>query len=329
MVKEAIECIDCGTEFCPCKLAETGECLICSQCQGETFCDCLNWKGVCIYQELNNNNNKAKEGRKSYNCLVNKVINYNNNVIMISFNAPHKLVIDLCKPGSYIFIQTDENKYFDVPISIMNSDVDNDILTVAIEIRGIKTSKLLETKENENICIRGPYWNGVFGLRNINAQLNKKSLILGRGIGLAPMMPVIKKLVSQNNEIKVVIDRGTFEFNFVKDFLDKYSISYNEYNLLEKGKLSDHAKVIIKDALKDGVNHIHLAGADILTYDVIDFLNEIDRNDVTLSCCNNFKMCCGEGICGACTARFSGHRVKRFCKEQLDPRAIFEGRRFI
>ena len=329
MVKEAIECIDCGTEFCPCKLAETGECLICSQCQGEAFCDCLNWKGVCIYQELNNNNNKAKEGRKSYNCLVNKVINYNNNVIMISFNAPHKLVIDLCKPGSYIFIQTDENKYFDVPISIMNSDVDNDILTVAIEIRGIKTSKLLETKENENICIRGPYWNGVFGLRNINAQLNKKSLILGRGIGLAPMMPVIKKLVSQNNEIKVVIDRGTFEFNFVKDFLDKYSISYNEYNLLEKGKLSDHAKVIIKDALKDGVNHIHLAGADILTYDVIDFLNEIDRNDVSLSCCNNFKMCCGEGICGACTARFSGHRVKRFCKEQLDPRAIFEGRRFI
>jgi len=40
-------------------------------------------------------------------------------------------------------------------------------------------------------------------------------------------------------------------------------------------------------------------------------------------------MCCGEGICGACTARFSGHKVKRFCKEQADPRAIFEGRRFI
>jgi hypothetical protein len=40
-------------------------------------------------------------------------------------------------------------------------------------------------------------------------------------------------------------------------------------------------------------------------------------------------MCCGEGICGACTSRFSGHRVKRFCKEQADPRIIFEGRRFI
>ena len=249
MIKEAIECIDCGTEFCPCKLAETGECLICSQCQGENFCDCLNWKGVCIYQELHNNNNKAKEGRKSYNCLVKKVINYNDTVIMISFNVPHKLAIDLCKPGSYIFIQTDENKYFDVPISIMHSDINKDMLTVAIEIRGIKTSKLLETKENENICIRGPYWNGVFGLKNINAQINKKSLILGRGIGLAPMMPVTRKLVSQNNEIKIVIDNGNFSFNFAKDFLDKYSLPYSEHSLLEKGQLSDHAKVIITDAL--------------------------------------------------------------------------------
>ena len=83
---------------------------------------------------------------------------------------------------------------------------------------------------------------------------------------------------------------------------------------------------IIKD--KD-IKLIHLAGADILTYSVIEYLDEIGRNDILLSCCNNFKMCCGEGVCGACTARFSGHRVKRFCKMQSDPRSIFEGRRYI
>ena len=70
MIKEAVECIDLGTEYCPCKLAEQGQCLICSQCQGECFWDCLNWKGVCVYQELYNNGNKAKEGRKTYDCTV-------------------------------------------------------------------------------------------------------------------------------------------------------------------------------------------------------------------------------------------------------------------
>lgn len=329
MIKEPVQCIDLGTEYCPCKLAENGQCLVCSQCQGECFCDCLNWKGVCVYQELHNNGNKAKEGRKTYKCKVIKVKNYEDKVLMIKFNAPHKLVLDFVKPGSYIFIQTDENKYFDVPISIMNSDIENDVITIAIEIRGIKTSKLLNTKENENISIRGPYWNGVFGLKNIEAQNNNKVLILARGIGLAPMMPVIRKLSFKQNRITAVLDLGSFNENFASEFLKEYDLDIVEKNLLERGKLSEYAKVIIRDGINDGVKYIHMAGADILTYNVIDYLNELGRNDVTLSCCNNFKMCCGEGICGACTARFAGHRVKRFCKEQADPRAIFEGRRFI
>lgn len=330
MVKEAIDCIDAGTEYCPCKLAEHGQCLTCSQCQGKVFCDCLNWKGVCIYQELYNNGNKAKEGRKTFDCNVTDVVKYKNDLIIIKFKAPHKLVLDLVKPGSYIFIRTDEdNHYFDIPISIMNSNIEKDIITIAVEVRGIKTAKLLNVKANENIVIRGPYWNGVFGIKNILDQKKNKSLVLARGIGLAPMMPVIRKLIAQNNEVQVVIDKSPFEVNFSNELLNSFKVNISESNLLDKGKLSDHAKVIIKEALEKGVNYIHVAGADILTFCIINYLDDINRNDVSLSCCNNFKMCCGEGICGACTSRFSGHRVKRFCKEQADPRNIFEGRRFI
>lgn len=329
MIKESIDCIDAGTEYCPCKLAEAGQCLTCSQCQGKCFCDCLNWKGVCIYQELHNNGNKAKDGRKTYDCIVKEVIKFNEDAIMIKFEAPHKLVLDLVKPGSYIFIRTDENKYFDIPISIMDSNLENDIITIVVEVRGIKTNRLLDTKANENIVIRGPYWNGVFGLKNIASQNNGKVLVLSRGIGMAPMMPVVRKLISQDNDVNIIIDKSPFDDNFAKELLNKYSLKLTESVLLYKGKLSDYAKVIIKDSLKDGVKFIHIAGADILTYSVIQYLDEINRNDIQLSCCNNFKMCCGEGICGACTARFSGHRVKRFCKEQADPRNVFEGRRFI
>lgn len=330
MVKVAIDCIDAGTDYCPCKLAEYDQCLICSQCQEKVFCDCLNWKGVCIYQEFYDNNKKAKEGRKTYECIINNVTKYNRDLIMIKFEAPHKLALDLVKPGSYIFIRTDDNEYFDIPISIMNSDIENDVITIAIEIRGIKTRKLLELKSGENIVIRGPYWNGIFGIKEVFAQKKSKALILARGIGLAPMVPIIRKLISQDNDLKVFVDTNPFNINFAQEFLDEYEIkTLGNSSLLDKGKLSDYAKVIIQDALKDGVNYIHVGGADILTYNVINYLDEINRKDVSLSCCNNFKMCCGEGICGACTARFSGHRVKRFCKEQTDPRSIFEGRRFM
>lgn len=329
MRKEAIDCIDCGTEYCPCKLAESGECLICSQCQGKCFCDCLNWKGVCIYQELYNNDNKAKDGRKTYECLINDVLKFNNNLIMIKFKAPHKLVLDLVKPGSYIFIRTDVNKYFDIPISIMNSDLENDIITIVVEIKGIKTNRLFNTSINENIIIRGPYWNGVFGLKNVEAQVSNKVLVLSRGIGMAPMMPVIRKLYAQNNELQIVVDETPFDSIASDTILNEFKLNFTKNILLEKGKLSDHGKVIIKDALSNGINYIHIAGPDILTYEVIKYLDYLNRKDIKLSCCNNFKMCCGEGICGACTVRFAGHKIRRFCKEQTDPRNIFEGRRFI
>lgn len=298
--------------------------------QGSHFCDCLNWKGVCIYQELHDNGNKAKEQRKTYTCKVYEKILYPDDVLLIKFEAPHKLAIDLARPGSFIFIRSEENVYFDVPISILESDIETNIISIMIEIRGIKTKQLLNIESGGNITIRGPYWNGVFGLKNIRKQKNNEALVIARGIGMAPMMPVINRLVENGNTVTLLLDKQPFKEIYVSEWLDKLNIVPQEMNLIEKGELSPEGKVAIKSIVKyNNISLIHIAGADILTYSVIDFLDSLDRKDIDLSCCNNFKMCCGEGICGSCTARFSGHRVKRFCKVQASPRGIFEGRRLI
>jgi len=329
-MKEVVDCIDAGTEFCPCHLAESNECILCSQLQGSCFCDCLNWNGVCIYHEYINNGSKAKEGRKTYNCLVEKKELYEDDVLLIKFKVPHKLSIDLVKPGSFIFIRTNENVYFDVPISILESDIETNIVTIMIEIRGIKTKKLLDIEEGGEITIRGPYWNGVFGLKNLNKQINNNVLVIARGIGMAPMMPVIRKLSLNNNNVDLILDKAPYKDNYVREFLSEYKLNIIEEAVLDKGDLTDEIKVLLKSYIKDkNISYIHIAGADILTVRIIDFLNKIQCEDIKLSCCNNIKMCCGEGVCGSCTARFSGHRVKRFCKVQADPRNVFEGRRFI
>lgn len=311
-------------------MAESGECILCSQLHGSCFCDCINWKGVCIYQEFHDNGNKAKAGRKTYSCEVSESIIYENELLLIKFKAPHKLAIDLAKPGSFIFVRSEENVYFDVPISILESDIETNIISIMVEVRGIKTKKLLDIKVGQNITIRGPYWNGVFGLKNIRKQKNNHAIVLARGIGMAPVIPVISKLVKQGNKVTVILDRRPYQDIYVSEWLDKIDIIPQEMNLIDKGELSPEAKVAVKSLIKyNNISLIHTAGADILTYKLIEFLNELERNDIDLSCCNNFKMCCGEGVCGSCTARFSGQRVKRFCKVQTDPRSIFEGRRFI
>lgn len=330
MFKETIDCIDAGTEFCPCHLAESGECILCSQLQGSHFCDCLNWKGVCIYQEFHDNGNKAKEQRKVYKCKVCEKVLYPDDILLVKFEAPHKLVIDLARPGSFIFVRSEENVYFDVPISILDSDIETNIISIMIEIRGIKTKQLLNIETGGNITIRGPYWNGVFGLKNIRKQKNNDTIVIARGIGMAPMIPVIKRLIENDNTVTLIVDKQPFKDIYVTEWLDKFNIVPQEMNLIEKGELSPEGKVAIKSLIKyNNISLIHIAGADILTYSVIDFLDSLERQDIDLSCCNNFKMCCGEGVCGSCTARFSGHRVKRFCKVQASPRGIFEGRRLI
>ena len=66
---------------------------------------------------------------------------------------------------------------------------------------------------------------------------NSNVLVLGRGIGLAPMTPVIKKLYSNNNAIDVLVDFSPFKNNFVKSYIRKFNIKPVETNLLAKGTL--------------------------------------------------------------------------------------------
>ena len=56
-------CVDAGTENCPCSLADTGDCLICSRLNGKDKCDC-HWAGLCIYNEFIQNDGKIRNKRR-------------------------------------------------------------------------------------------------------------------------------------------------------------------------------------------------------------------------------------------------------------------------
>jgi hypothetical protein len=68
-VQKLLNCIDAGTENCPCYLAVTGDCLICSRLQGKDYCDC-NWRGVCIYNEFMQGNGKVNNPRRDFEAEI-------------------------------------------------------------------------------------------------------------------------------------------------------------------------------------------------------------------------------------------------------------------
>lgn len=331
MSYEPYTCIDCGSEFCPCHLAESGNCILCSHLDGKDFCDCCNWNGVCIYQEFVTNNFKSKPGRKYYDCkVVDKQLLFNK-ILILNIKVTDKLASELVNPGSFVFIRRKEDEStFDTPICVMKNNSNEQIITLAIELKGVKTKALAKIEKNDNILIKGPFWNGILGLKHITNCKNKNCLLIIRGIGQAPAVPVLETLKKNNNRIIVLIDKAPFDEIFIDKELLKYADRVEESKTLVLGGLLNGTfkNNLEKILTEEKINLVHCDGADILNYQVMKIVDAHNPN-IEFSCSNNEKMCCGEGVCGCCTLINNDEKLRRLCKMQTDPKYIFEGRRHI
>jgi NAD(P)H-flavin reductase len=235
---------------------------------------------------------------------------------------------DLVHPGSYIFLRKENTiAFYDTPISVMDVDLEENIIKVVIEGKGIKTKELWSLKENDKVLLRGPYWNGVLGLKNIYKCRDSNVLLIARGIGQAPLIPVMKKLYSNGNNIFVILDTVNYNDTFIQEYLNMCSAKVMKVPILTKGELTEEFKKLLNENInKENIKLIHVDAQDIIIYELLEF---IENNEVKITCCNNAKMCCGEGICGTCSVRYKGHVVKRLCKLQTEPEYIFKDRRLI
>ncbi|WP_142415370.1 sulfide/dihydroorotate dehydrogenase-like FAD/NAD-binding protein [Hathewaya massiliensis] len=330
---EPFECIDAGTEFCPCHLGETGNCIQCNELQKNGECNCTNWKGVCIYQELIWNNGKAKNGRKYFQGIIQDKITANEDLFIIVVKTDEYLVRNLTNVGSFIFLKSpNDTNYFDTAISIMDINTKDKEIILAIEEKGVKTHRLNKLQKGDKILVKGPYWNGVLGLRHIKEQKDGTSIIISRGIGQAPSIPVLKSLYEQGNKVIALVDNGKYPHSFVTEYLNRYAKEVYFLNTFEKGTIRNDFKDFLMNLIsKEKVSLVHSSCADILNYDIMKCIEEINEKDksnfINYTCCNNTKMCCGEGVCGCCTRKNQDHKLRRLCKMQTDPKFVLEGRR--
>jgi NAD(P)H-flavin reductase len=201
----------------------------------------------------------------------------------------------------------------------MDTDTKNNTITIAIELKGVKTKALDVLKIGEELLVKGPFWNGAMGLKNIYKTKNSKCLIVARGIGQAPMIPVIKHLHANNNEIIVILDNSPYKKNFVGEYLQKYVSKVLECNTIDNGIMTAEFINLLDELIgKNDVALVHCDAADVLNYDLMKVVNGKNKN-IRYSCCNNAKMCCGEGVCGCCTRVNNDLKLRRLCKMQTEP----------
>jgi len=316
-------CVDYGSRFCPCILAVTGGCVVCSQVNGKAFCDCKASGGICIKQELLRNGGKAKPGRLTYECEVTRVIHHDG-MVFFRVDVPLSLEREVKRPGGFVFVRRkDAASWYDVPISVQYEEMIVGSIGMTVLIRGVKTLQFKDLAEGDTLLIRGPYTSGLLGLQHLEMQQSGRCLVLTKGIGLLPSVSAVMYLQSRHNETDLYVDEGDFSPSILKLNLDLFELPYKHITLLDAdGDLTTDVKHLIRRFVADGGSLIHVGASEYVIRQVAAYLEYIGEYHVKLSACNNAKMCCGEGVCGACTETTADRRVIHHCKEQINAKKI-------
>ena len=296
-------CVDAGTINCPCPLAETGDCLICSRLSGSDKCDC-SWCGLCIYNEFIQNDKKVPNLRTNEKCRIAEKKWYGEDLLKVVMDVPRGLALKAEAPGSFVFLNTcDEKDFYNVPISVMKVDVQRAQLHVAIKVISAKTKKLAEAEGF--LMVRGVYRSGILGGgtesffrygHTTDEKKKEKWLMLTKGIGLAPTVNIID-YIEGKVDIELVIDPEKITDEFVEEMIH-VNKTIKPLNELNEYKAADYDKVFI------------LASDHYI--DVLAARLNVPENKLIYS--NNFHMCCGEGVCGACCHVDEEGRVTKMCK---------------
>lgn len=304
-------CADVGTVNCPCPLAETGDCLICSRLAGKDICDCQ-WAGVCVYNEYIQNDKVIRNKRQNKTVPILKKIRYGSDLMVIVLKVSKGFALQAMVPGSFVFINTvGETDFFNMPVSVMKADVKKGFLYIALKIISGKTKKIAAA--DSELQVRGIYRNGLLGQGVAELAEDKKNggrwLLITKGIGFAPAVNLLN-WASGKVKVDMISDMAKVSEEMAEDHLREPMEIFGENLTMQKGDLQEMMQVFNAKKAQQ-YDRIIIMASDYYIRTIAEKMEVPAKN---LVFCNNFRMCCGEGICGACGHIDKDGNVSKMCK---------------
>lgn len=295
------DCVDLGSESCPCVLAESGGCLVCEKLSGGTCNDC-NWQGTCVYTLYSQNEKNIIKARHDKLFKIAETKEYSESLKVFKIDVGKGFCQKALAPGSYVFIRRKEDEpCFSLPISVLRAEEDTGILHLAICKVGPKSNRVFNAEEE--IFVRGVYSGGLKGQLKCGEDATRTK-IFAKGIAIAPLRNILDSREKNKmicGETVYYIDIAKITFDFLYDYFGDIAVC--NLNIIDfENEGIDTFKKIGSEAEK--------VYAFTSPY-YCDVLEKISSN-VVRPALGNF--CCGEGICGACTHNDEKGNVIRSCK---------------
>ena len=199
-------------------------------------------------------------------------------------------------PGEFLMVW---NVSDEKPMSISN--IGDKELSITVKNIGDFTSKLHELKVGDMIGVRGSYGNGFK-----TDFKGKKLLVIGGGVGMAPVTALTHELI-KDNEVDVLLAATT------KDellFLDTYeSLGVNLYPCTDDGSygFEGYASNCLLSLLENTTyDYAFVCGPEIM---MIGIYNILEEANISADYSLERYMKCALGICGQCCVDNTGWRI--------------------
>lgn len=217
------------------------------------------------------------------------------------------LVARNAKPGQFFIIRV-YDKGERIPLTI--ADYQDDEITMVFQTVGLTTYLLSKKKVGERVeDIVGPLGNP-----SEITKYDKGSVVLvGGGVGIAPVYPIAKGFKEAGNTVKVILGARSKNLLFWEDrfreFCDEVFIATDDGSYGRKGFVTD----VLKDLIDSGeeIAQVTAVGPPIM----MKFVSEVTRpHKIKTIVSLNSIMVDGTGMCGACRVEVGGE-TKLTCQD--------------
>ena len=236
---------------------------------------------------------------------MNKIVSkqqFSEKVFKLEVEAP--LIAKSRRAGHFVIVRTGE-KGERIPLTIADSDVERGTITLVVQTVGYSSTKLCRL----NV---GDYITDVVGPLGQATHIEKFGTVVcaGGGVGVAPMLPIIKALKEAGNRVISVLAGRTKELIILEDEVRKHSdeviIMTDDGSYGQKGVVTVGIEQVIQ---REKVDKCFAIGPAIMMKFCCLLTKKYNvPTDVSL----NTIMVDGTGMCGACRITVGG-KTKFVC----------------
>lgn len=236
---------------------------------------------------------------------MNKIIekqHFSQNVVKFVVEAP--LIARSRRPGHFVII-INGDKGERIPLTIADADVAAGTITIVVQAVGDSTRRICALNE-------GDYLTDVVGPLGQATKIANYGTVVcaGGGVGVAPLLPIIKAMKEAGNRVISVLAARTKDLIILEEEVARYSdeviIMTDDGSYGRKGLVTTGVESVI---MREPVNMVVTIGPAIM----MKFVAALTlKYNVPTMCSLNTIMVDGTGMCGACRVSVDG-KTKFVC----------------